>query len=152
LSRLIVDFIATHGALPEEDAFERFVAQEPIASWVKGDSHRRERVEREFRFAWRQQRPSSPRTVEVRTPAADAGPPRQLSLLCPACMKLDVWSRGDLVECYSCGRVYDDLLALVPIRRIGPFAFVFGTGWRGVATAAGLTLLLVAVYGAFRWT
>jgi hypothetical protein len=62
-----------------------------------------------------------------------------------------VWLQGGTLSCRSCGTVYDDMLSLVPVRPVGPFAYLFGEGVKGILTATGIGLLLLAVYGVLKW-
>lgn len=92
--------------------------------------------------------PSGPSARGDRSEGAAA---RKLTLMCPACREVEVWTRGGAIECRSCGREYDNMLELVPVHPVGPFAFLFGEGAVGLLTAAGLVLLLLLTYGVFRW-
>lgn len=170
MSEVIREFIRAHEELSEGDAFERFLREDRIRAWVGSDPERREKIRREFSRQWGSMRESpsgsgaaaqtatrAPTVVQVRrdTPPANVqrpeGPARRLTLMCPACNELEVWTRGGLIECRGCGRHYENMLELVPVQPVGPFTYVFGEGWVGFATAVGLVLLLLAIYGVFRW-
>lgn len=94
-----------------------------------------------------------PLRVEVHAPAhaAPEGFARQLQLLCRDCAKYDVWLQGGTIQCRRCGREYDDMLSLIPVKPIGPFAFVFGEGWVGYVTAGGLAAGLGFLYYLVRY-
>ena len=86
----------------------------------------------------------SPRTVRIdvqaeKKPDAPAAPgARKLQVMCTSCGHIDVWMQDDVIGCRSCGHVYDDMLHLIRVTPVGPFEFLFGEGWAGYATAAGL--------------
>lgn len=155
MSEVIETYIRRHPAMPESEAFEGFLRDERISRWVGADEARRERLRAEFARVWGQVRPSATaapaRPAPALPPPSQLAPPRRLQVMCPACERLDVWSDAGVVECRACGAVYDDLLRLVPVRPVGPFAFLFGEGWTGVATAGGVALLLLGLYGVLRW-
>jgi len=102
--------------------------------------------------------PADPRTLAPKIPskAAPPTPPvrriegappaRRLDLLCPNCAAFDVWSEDGIVACHNCHAEYDNMLDLVPVEPVGPFAFLFGDGWMGWVTAAGLTAALAILY------
>lgn len=73
-------------------------------------------------------------------------PPRRLTLLCPNCSRMDVWVDDNVIGCRSCHRAYEDMLTLVPVKPLPPFAFVFGEGWKGWATAGGVAVGIAALY------
>lgn len=83
-------------------------------------------------------------------PAAEQPGARKLAVMCASCGEVDVWMRGDGIACRACGRVYDDMLQLIRVTPVGPFAFLFGEGWTGYATAAGLAGGLALLYFLFR--
>lgn len=214
LSEVIESFIREHPDLDEGSAFERFLEQDRISSWVGKDANRKERIRREFTRVWafthgagasapraeaprverrdpvataRQEptvgrsplsmgrtdpaalKPSPPRPeqqeptrIEVRreaapstapaAPRAAARPPtRHLSLLCPTCERTDVWATGADIHCRHCGTTYADMLQLIPVKKVGTFAYLFGEGPAGYLTAAGVALLLLLLYGVVRW-
>lgn len=76
---------------------------------------------------------------------------RRLQLLCPACARIDVWLDAGAITCRACGTAYDDMLALVPVKPVGPFEYLFGEGTKGALTAVGVGLLLLGVYGVLKW-
>lgn len=137
------------------------------------DAGRRERLQREFSRVWETLHAASsggpasaalaPRPVVQEAPPAREAPrplkvevrpdasARKLSLLCPACARVDVWLQAGVLSCRSCGTAYDDMLALVPVKPVGPFEYLFGEGLKGILTAAGIGLLLLAVYGVLKW-
>lgn len=86
----------------------------------------------------------APRTVRVdvqaeKKPAPPTGhAARKLQVMCTSCGRVDVWMQSDVIGCRSCGHVYDDMLQLIRVTPVGPFEFLFGEGWAGYATAAGL--------------
>jgi hypothetical protein len=172
VSEVIEEFIRRNPGSREPEAFERFLQEPRIRQWVGDDAGRRERLQREFSRVWENlhagassggassalataPRPAArevhdaprPMKVEVR-PEATA---RHLHLLCPACARLDVWLQGGVLSCRSCGATYDDMLALVPVKPVGPFEYLFGEGIQGVLTAAAVGLFLLAVYGVLKW-
>lgn len=159
MSEVIEDFIRQNpGLTVESDAFSGFLEQDRIRAWVGGDANRRERLRAEFSKTWaivtatRHAPPSGQQvTVTVAPKPAPASlsadePAHQLHVMCPACRRADVWRNGAHIACRHCGREYDDMLALVPVKPVGAFAFLFGEGWKGAATAAGIVLLLVGLY------
>lgn len=137
------------------------------------DAARRDRLQREFARVWAATRApavpapvpaapaprETPRPLRVEVGRKGASPvvssvsqaPRRLQLLCPACERLDVWLADGVISCHHCGREYDDMLALVPVKPVGPFEYVFGEGPMGLLKAAGVALLLLAVYGVLKW-
>lgn len=187
LSEVIEEFIRRHPGMAERDAFEAFLREPRIASWVGADASRRERLQREFDRVWSRlqdepaapaapsapaappapaapaqakrpapivhhEAPEPPRSarVDVRTHRAH-GAARRLNLLCPACTRVDVWLADGAITCRSCQTTYEDMLALVPVKPVGPFAYVFGEGVKGYLTAGGVALLLLVVYGVLKW-
>jgi hypothetical protein len=158
VSEVIEEFIRRNPDLPESAAFDGFLQQERIQRWVGADPMRRERLRAEFVRVWRSMHPSSDgRTpvVVVREPAPapspSPAPAQKLDLMCAECNRLDVWRQAGVLSCRSCGRVYDDMLQLVPVKPVGPFEFMFGEGAAGWLAAAGIALLLLALYGVLRW-
>lgn len=181
MSEVIRDFIKDHEKLGEAKAFEQFLEQERIRAWVGDDPQRREKIRREFARIWATQEGEGQNVVQVQKPETPEAPPkpesdshvpihrgkskavverpvpstetgyRHLNLLCTNCDGLDVWNKGHVIECRGCGRVYDNMLELVPVQPVGPFTYLFGEGTGGVATAVGLVLLLLVIYGVFRW-
>lgn len=91
----------------------------------------------------------APRAVEPH-PVTSAGA-RKLHVLCASCQRHDVWLEGGVISCRRCGHVYDDMLQLVRVKPVGPFEFIFGEGWAGAATAVGIALAFIALYGVLRW-
>lgn len=176
LSEVIEDFIRRNSGMREEEAFAAFIEQDRIRAWVGTDEGRRERLRREFARDWsalhppmtaarpaaeRARPPPEPVQVEVRRPPAPAAPvapqfterpagittpPKKLHVLCPTCGKYDVVSLGGLITCRTCQHKYDNMLDLVPVRPVGPFSFLFGEGWKGIAIAGGILVALVVVY------
>lgn len=71
---------------------------------------------------------------------------RKLAVMCTTCGRVDVWMHGDIIGCRACGHVYDDMLQLVRVTPVGPFAFLFGEGWVGYATATGIAGGFVLLY------
>lgn len=180
MSEVIRDFIKEHPQLGESDCFEEFLQQERIRAWVGTDPQRREKIRGEFHRIWVVEKDPGANTVQVQrttvpTPpsevrvhkdtaamASGQGPaarptlgsqvaPRKLNLLCASCDGTDVWAKGHLIECRRCGRIYDNMLDLVPVQPVGPFTYMFGEGAGGVATAVGLVLFLLVIYYLFRW-
>lgn len=176
VSEVIEEFIRRNPGSRESDAFERFLDEPRIRQWVGDDASRRERLRREFTRVWANLHPGGggapasavttprPPFVQHEAPAPPREAPRtlrvdvrpdpaarRLQLLCPACTRVDVWLQAGVVSCRSCGRVYDDMLSLVPVKAVGPFAYVFGEGAKGILTATGIGLLLLAVYGVLKW-
>lgn len=161
LSEVIEEYIRRNGGMGEPEAFETFLQQERIRAWVGGDTGRRERLHREFTRVWATLHPPSTPSkparseattvqVDVRRPSVSS-PARRLQVLCAACNRLEVWSQDGAIECRSCGRTYDNFLDLIPVKPVGPFAFVFGEGAEGWLTAGGIVALLLALYGVMRW-
>jgi hypothetical protein len=153
----IEDFIRQRGASSEAAAFEAFLAEPRIAAWVSGDAARVARLRAEFAAGWARVHPlRAPAPLPAAPPPAapvPAAPARaHLHLLCPHCRRMQVYQDGARVECRHCGRVYEDLLDLIPVRPLGPLAYVFGEGARGWLTAAGVLLLLLLLYGVLRWS
>ncbi|HUR69951.1 MAG TPA: hypothetical protein VM370_11955 [Candidatus Thermoplasmatota archaeon] len=173
MSEVIENYIRRHPGLSEKDAFDGFLQEERIRSWVGSDDSRKERLRVEFGRTWGSMHvqaslekgsaragPSGPsqmqqaRTVRVEvTPEAvgDAhvasGPgARKLSVLCTGCKHMDVWMQGETISCHRCGRAYDDMLQLIRVTPVGPGEFLFGEGWRGVATGVGIVGGLAALY------
>lgn len=181
MSEVIEHYIRDHPGVSENDAFEGFARQERIAAWLGSDPTRRERLRREFARVWsmmeakatsggQRMAPLQPRPVEPAPKPAQAPVPppratepmevprrvpvaggRKLSLLCPTCERLDVWADGGRVSCHHCGADYHDMLELVPVKVVGPFAFLFGEGAAGWLTAGGLVLLILLLYGVLKW-
>lgn len=177
MSEVIEDFIRRHPGLPEGESFEAFLREPRIRAWVGDDATRRDRLHREFSRVWGHLQPATtgptatvttarpappqpmvrevpreapaPRAVPVDVPAHPQA--RRLHLLCPTCARLDVWLQAGVITCHHCGTSYDDMLALVPVKPVGPFAYVFGEGAKGILTAGGVALLLLAVYGVLKW-
>lgn len=76
---------------------------------------------------------------------------RQLQVLCTNCRRIDVWMNDDQsILCRRCGKHYDDMLQLIRITPVGPFEFMFGEGWKGAATAAGIVAGLAGLYFVLR--
>lgn len=164
MSEVIEDYIRRHPGLLESEAFDEFVRQDRIRQWLSADASRHERLRVEFGRVWENLQSAAGGTrgaVSMRetdqlkqrlqvqvTPQA---PPVRLSLLCSVCNRIDIWRAGDVISCHNCGRVFDDMLELVPVKAVGPFAFAFGEGIGGVAVAVGLLLLLILLYGVLRW-
>lgn len=77
------------------------------------------------------------------------------SVMCPKCGSVRLHAHLDHdavnIRCRQCDSVYTDLLELIPVRRVGPFAFLFGEGLGGVGTAVGLGAALALVYGVLKW-
>lgn len=88
--------------------------------------------------------PAMAATVAPTIPAAATA--RKLSVLCSDCHRVNVWMTGGDIACRSCGRGYDDMLALIRVTPVGPFEFLFGGGWVGYATASGIALGLAGIY------
>lgn len=195
VSEVIENFIRRHPQLSESEAFDGFLSEDRIKSWVGTDQSRRERLRKEFGRVWaehhveqvRAQTPTSARAgpsgpartspsqairVEV-TPSAQ-GPPvappsapgpaqasrasatngggRKLQVLCTKCRRVDVWmAANNTVQCRACGLQYDDMLQLIRVTPVGPFEFIFGQGWRGIAMGAGIVAGLVGLYLILRW-
>jgi hypothetical protein len=38
------------------------------------------------------------------------------------------------------------MLGLIPAKVVGPFAFMFGEGWRGAVLAVGIVAILIGLY------
>lgn len=95
--------------------------------------------------------PAMPEAEPMRVPVRPGANARKLSLLCPNCESLDVWSESGRVSCHHCGRGYDNMLELIPVQAVGPFAFLLGEGATGWLTAGGLVLLLLVLYGVLKW-
>lgn len=171
MSEVIETYIRRHPGASESEAFDGFLREERIKQWVGADEGRRERLRREFSRVWStlnnpegapaksgpagpQSAVLQPRPVRVEVHAPEkalhvhaAGPhARKLDLLCPACTRYDVWLAEGTIACRGCGAVYDDMLALVPVKPVGPLEFVFGEGWVGYARAAGLAVALTLLY------
>lgn len=161
VSEVIEEFIRRNPQLAlEPDAFESFLHVDRIRAWVGADGSRRERLRREFSRVWADMHPvvvskgqalEPPRARPAPPPPAPRAAPRKLHLLCAACSRMDVWSVEGRVECRHCGRAYDDLLDLVPVKPVGPFAYLFGEGAAGWLTAAGVAAGLAGLYLALRW-
>lgn len=176
MSEVIEDFIRRNPDLPEADAFESFLRMERISTWVGGDASRRERLRKEFSRVWTVMHPvvvakSAPTLEPPRARPGGTGPagpstppapprpsarvptesPRRLHLLCGTCSRMEVFQTGEQIECRHCGHVYEDLLDLIPVRPVGPFAFLFGEGTVGWLTAAGIGGALIGLYLALRW-
>lgn len=197
VSEVIENYIRRHPGVPEKEAFEGFLLEDRIKTWVGGDDGRRERLRKEFGRVWGGMHvegqvttaarvgpagPAGPQYTEgrgVRVQATDDSPQalqkpaqprerpeaaqimqpipamgaqsRKLAVMCTGCMRVDVWMDGGLIACRSCGKVYDDMLLLIRVTPVGPFEFLFGEGWVGYATATGIALALLALYGVLRW-
>lgn len=105
-----------------------------------------------------------PRTIRIKPPApAFAAAPtfaqrpapampsasltgRKLQVMCTYCARVDVWMSGEVIACRRCGKQYDDMLQLIRVTPVGPYEFLFGEGWRGVATGVGVIVGLLALY------
>lgn len=175
MSEVIEDYIRRNSGMREDEAFDTFLQQDRIKAWVGSDEGRKERLRREFTRVWQTlhppmtaarpaaEKPRAPQEavqVEVRRPppppapvqpqhverAAVPAPPKKLHVLCPTCGKHDVYNVGGVIACRTCSHKYDNMLDLVPVRPVGPFTFLFGEGWKGLATAGGIALALVALY------
>lgn len=176
MSEVIEDYIRRNSGMREDEAFQAFLQQDRIKAWVGTDEGRRERLRREFGRVWSTlhppmtparpaaEKPRDPRQdvvqVEVRRQPAPAAPvqpqhaeaprpavaPRKLHVLCPTCGRHDVYNHGGVISCRTCAHKYDDMLELIPVQPVGPGTFLFGEGWKGVATAAGIVAALVLVY------
>ena len=176
MSEVIEDYIRRNSGMREDQAFEAFLQQDRIKAWVGTDEGRRERLRREFGRVWSTlhppmttARPAAEKTrppqeavqVEVRrappAPAAPVqpqhaeaprapAPPKKLHVLCPTCGKHDVYNHGGVITCRTCSHKYDDMLELIPVQPVGPGTFLFGEGWKGIATAAGIVAALVLTY------
>jgi hypothetical protein len=176
VSDVIETYIRRNSGMTEDAAFEGFLREERIRTWVGEDAARRDRLRREFTRVWQGLqppttpsrtapplvRPASPSPqpqpvvvrpiVEVQAPppvrhASPAGAaPRQLSVLCPTCGKMDVWLEGGEISCRACATSYDNMLDLIPVKPVGVLEFYFGTGWNGLLTAGAIVLGLISVY------
>lgn len=173
MSEVIENFIRRNPDLSEKDAFDGFLNEDRIKTWVGADDSRKERLRKEFGRVWgslhvqgqvassgARSGPSGPsglqqtRTVRVEiTPeamtgrAGPAGPAaRKLSVLCANCKHVDVWMQGDSIQCHRCGRHYEDMLSLVRVTPVGPYEFLFGEGWSGAAVGVGIAAGLIALY------
>lgn len=176
LSEVIENYIRRHPGLSEKEAFEGFLKEDRIKAWVGTDESRRERLRAEFGRVWGSMNvegkmsssssarsgPSGPmmqgpRTVrvEVQQPQeiptnvvpAHGGPGmRKLHVMCTSCGRVNVWMQDDIIACRSCGHTYDDMLQLIRVTPVGPFEFLFGGGWAGYATAAGIGGGFVLLY------
>ena len=174
MSEVIESYIRKHPDLSEKDAFEGFLKEDRISTWVGTDDSRRERLRKEFGRVWgslhvsgqlassARSGPSGPapmqqaRTLRVEVQPEQEAPAervrpvgagaRQLQVLCTSCKRLTVWMDGDLIQCRACGHTYDDMLQLIRVTPVGPFAFLFGEGWKGVAVAGGIAAGLVGLY------
>lgn len=174
MSEVIEEYIRRHPGLREADAFEGFLKQDRIKAWVGADESRKERLRAEFGRVWQtlqgaaggtrgpvtmretdlemeERRKQMEAAKRVPVQVASDEPSRKLQLMCPACNRTEVWKQGHVIACRNCGRVYEDMLDLVPVKPVGPFAFVFGEGVQGWLTAGGIALLLLALYGVLRW-
>lgn len=173
MSEVIEEYIRRHPGLREGEAFDTFVEQEKIRSWIGQHADRRERLRSEFGRVWQHlqgaaggtrgpvsmretdveiaERAKQQRAKRLQVEMTPDAPAARLPLMCPTCRRLDVWRAGDAVACRNCGRTFDDMLDLVPVHPVGPFEFVFGSGARGVAVAAGILVLLITLYGVLRW-
>ena len=193
MSEVIEDYIRRNSGMSEDAAFETFLQQDRIKSWVGTDASRRERLRREFSRVWDSLHPPStpsrqgalvrevrqepapqvsvrrpppavaPAPAPAPSPAREAEPeparqrlqtgaPRRLQVLCPVCSHMEVWLHEGDIQCRHCGRAYDDMLQLIPVSPVGPFAYVFGDGWQGVAKAAGVAAGLALLYMLLRWS
>lgn len=171
MSEVIENYIKRHPGLSEKDAFEGFLNEDRIKAWVGTDDSRKERLRKEFGRVWGSMHvegqvaspggarsgPAGPsglqqaRTVRVEVaPESVTGqggsPARKLSVLCSNCKHMDVWMQGDTIQCHRCGRYFEDMLSLVRVTPVGPFAFLFGEGWKGAATAGGIVVGLGLLY------
>lgn len=171
MSEVIETYIRRHPGASESEAFDGFLHEERIKQWVGADENRRERLRREFTRVWStihnpegaaaksgpagpQSTVLQPRPVRIEVQATEkainvntAGPhARKLELLCPRCTRYDVWLAEGTIACRGCGNVYDDMLALVPVKPVGPLAFMFGEGWVGYVTAGGIAVALTLLY------
>lgn len=179
-SSFIETFIAAKRGVTKEEAFREFVALPRISEWAGADASRVTRLKDEFDRAWARMRASeadaaaeagsgssapqaatAPAAPAARAPTEAASRrPRAgkpvASVMCTSCgsMNLHAHLAGDavLIKCASCDTVYRDLLELIPVKEVGPFEFVFGEGWKGVATFVALLVLVVAVGVALRWS
>lgn len=180
MSEVIEEYIRRNPSLSQDAAFEGFLKIERIRLWVGTDETRRERLRREFTRVWttmhsdnspsqqganaqqaalvRPQasqpapaRPAAPADAPAPPPRLKTGAPRRLNVLCPSCSHLDVWLQGGDIGCRACGRDYDDMLQLIPVKPVGPFAFMFGEGIEGGLKAAGVAVGLLALYLGLRW-
>ena len=177
MSEVIENYIRKHPDQSEKDAFEGFLNEERIKSWVGNDDSRKERLRKEFGRVWGSMHvqgsvtqsgaragPSGPaqmqqpKTVRVDvTPEAEHAPgrpgaaARKLGVLCANCKHTDVWMQGDVIQCHRCGRYYDDMLSLIRVTPVGPGEFLFGEGWKGAATGVGIVAGLVGLYYLLRW-
>lgn len=100
-------------------------------------------------------RPAEPRPAPTPAPPQPklrTGPPRRLQVMCPVCSHTEVWLQEGIIQCRHCSREYDDMLQLIPVRPVGPFAYVFGDGVEGVLKAGGVFVALAALYMLLRWS
>lgn len=78
---------------------------------------------------------------------AAMGGGRRLQVLCASCKRIEVWMGDDQsIACRRCGHKYHDMLQLIRVTPVGPFAFLFGEGWQGAALAGGIAVGLVGLY------
>lgn len=170
MSEVIESFIRRHPGLSEKEAFEGFLREDRIKAWVGTDDSRRERLRAEFGRVWgslnvegkvastsARSGPSGPALQSPRTLRVDVQPKqvarqppgpgaRRLQVMCTTCGKINVWMQDDRVACRTCGHTYDDMLQLIRVTPVGPFEFLFGEGWAGYATAAGIAVAFVGLY------
>lgn len=169
MSEVIEEYIRRHPGLLESEAFDEFVGQDRIRQWLGADASRHARLRVEFGRIWQQiqttasggrgpavatemaQRQTKAPNQRLQVQVTPDQPWQRLNLLCSTCARFDVWRSGDVIACRGCGRSFDDMLELVPVKAVGPFAFAFGEGIGGVAVAVGIALLLVVLYGVLRW-
>lgn len=172
MSDVIETYIRRNSGMTEDAAFEGFLQEDRIKSWVGADDSRKERLRREFTRVWASlhppattSRPGQPLTrsapqqqtapVVVRpvvsvAPAAAPHPSasgaRKLPVLCTTCGRLDVWLEEGIILCHACSTPFDNLLDLIPVKAVGVLEFYFGTGWKGMATAVGIVVGFVLLY------
>lgn len=169
MSDVIEAYIRRNSGMTEEAAFEGFLREDRIRSWVGTDESRKERLRREFQRVWASLHPPSTPSrqtqplvrpaptaapapvavrpvVEVPHPAPAAAAPRKLQVLCTTCGKLDVWLESGIILCHHCQTPYDNMLDLIPVKPVGVLEFYFGTGWQGLATAVGIVVGLALLY------
>lgn len=172
MSEVIEGYIRRHPELSEKDAFEGFLKEERIRTWVGADESRKERLRKEFGRVWgsmnvegqlatsarsgpsgptSMQQPRSVRIDVSPAPEARAARPeapgaRRLQVLCTSCRRTTVWMDDAGIQCRSCGHAYEDMLQLIRVTPVGPFEFLFGGGWKGAAVAGGIAAGLLALY------
>lgn len=180
MSEVIEEYIRRNSGMREDEAFNAFLQQDRIKAWVGSDEGRKERLHREFTRVWQTlhppmtaarpaaEKPRGPANdtvqVEIRRASAPAapvqpqhveaprptGPAKKLHVLCPTCGKHDVFNQGGVIVCRTCTHRYDNMLDLIPVQPVGPFTFLFGEGWKGIATAVAIGAALVLLYVALR--